>query len=136
MANAKKMGVKIDALMRQKMKMDVLNLEINKIEVKKQKLKDKYTIMETALLKEFTKDELMTSAGGKIGKVNITKPKVPNVVSWDKFYKYVARNKAFDMLQRKVSTTAWKERLAQGKKVPGIESITLIKLNLSPVKKK
>ena len=135
MAAIKKLGVKIDALWKQKMKMDVLSKDIKKIETKKAKLKEKYTEMESALLKEFTKDELMTSAGGKIGKITITRPKVPSVVSWDKLYKYIYRNKAFDMLNRKVNNAAWKERLEHGKKVPGIETVTLLKLNLSAVKK-
>jgi len=130
-----KIGTRVDAMWRQKMKVDDVQRDIKKLEEKKAKLKAKYKELEDAILKDFTKTDLLTGAAGKQGKISISKQRVPKVVSWDKFYKYVGRNKAYDMLPRKVSSTAWKERLEAGKKVPGIESVTLMKVSLTKVKK-
>jgi len=134
MSNIKKIGTKVDALLRQKDKIDLANKEVKKQEEKVKKLKAKYKAMEDAIFNEFSKDEL-TGAAGKIARVTVLKPKVPSVTDWPKFYKYIAKTKSFDLLQRRVSNAGWKERLEAGKKVPGVKTVTLIKLSLTRVKK-
>lgn len=55
---------------------------------------------------------------------NVTiKPKpIPQVADWDKFYSYVRKNNAFELLQRRLSEDAVKERLEEAGKrgLPGV----------------
>jgi hypothetical protein len=42
------------------------------------------------------------------------------VADWVKFYAYVRRNAAFELLQRRLNESAIKERLDDKKPVPGV----------------
>jgi hypothetical protein len=57
---------------------------------------------------------------GKVARVQIETRPVPQVEDWDKFYAYVRKNNAFELLQRRLSEGAVKERLDEGKGVPGV----------------
>lgn len=53
-------------------------------------------------------------------------------VKWEALYKYIKTNNAFDLLQRRVSTEAVKERNASSKsKVLGVKLGELTRLNVS-----
>ena len=72
------------------------------------------------LIEELPKD----SAEGIVGKrarATVTMKRFPTVADWGKFYKYISKNKAFELLQRRVSEAAVKERWEAGKQVPGVE---------------
>ena len=61
-------------------------------------------------------------AEGKIAKVSIVESEEPAVTNWDAFFAYVRKNNAFHLLQRRVSSPAWRELRALKKKdVPGTE---------------
>ena len=55
----------------------------------------------------------------------------PNVVDWEKFYAYVARTKAWMLLQKRVGSTAIKERWADNKEIPGVERRPVQKYSLT-----
>jgi hypothetical protein len=61
-----------------------------------------------------------TGISGAVACVRIEIKPIPQVEDWDKFYKYVHKHKAFDMLQRRLSEVAVKDRLDEGVKVPGV----------------
>lgn len=79
-----------------------------------------------------------TGAVGKHHKVVVRTEDIPQVDTesggWEKFYEYVRKNKAFDLLQRRINTKAIEERLEDGKKVPGIKMFKATKLSLTQVK--
>lgn len=66
---------------------------------------------------------------GKVANVKVESEEVPTVTDWEAFYKYVSKNKAFDMLQRRINPKAIEERLEAKKKVDGIGSFTLVKVS-------
>lgn len=79
--------------------------------------------------------EEMESAGvdkfsGKLGTVSISTNVVANVEDWDLLYPYIAKNKAWHLLQRRVSDPAYRELLEAGKKVPGVQPFSKKRLNL------
>ena len=79
--------------------------------------------------------EEMEAAGveklsGKLGTVSITSSVVANVEDWDLLYPYIAKNKLWHLLQRRVSDPAYRELLEAGKKVPGIQPFNKKRLNL------
>ena len=77
----------------------------------------------------------MESAGvdkfsGKLGTVSISTNVVANVEDWDALYPYIAKNKLWHLLQRRVSDPAYRELLDAGKKVPGVQPFSKKRLNL------
>jgi hypothetical protein len=55
-----------------------------------------------------------TGVAGRVARVQVEAKAVPQVEDWDKFYAYVAKNKAFELLQRRLNEGAAKERLDAG----------------------
>ena len=62
----------------------------------------------------------------------VTKVK-PRVTDWVAFFKFVRRANAFEFLQRRVSEGAVQERWEAGKKVPGVDTFTVVGLSLTKV---
>lgn len=133
MPAAKKSGTLVDQLWKIKLKMDEQKLVIKKEEAKLAKLKERYEAKEEEIFGSFNNEELM-GAQGKLGKVTIARSDHAVVKDWDKLYKFILRNKAFELLQKRVSGAAYRERLEAGKKVPGLENFVKVELKLSEVK--
>jgi len=55
--------------------------------------------------------------------VVMSKKSVPVITDWDAFYSYVQQTKSFDLLHKRLSTTAFKDRAENGEQIPG-SSIT------------
>lgn len=91
----------------------------------------KETVLEEHIIRTLSDTE-----GGAIGlrykavKERKTKPVVKD---WPAFWTYVFRNKASEFLQRRISDGAIQERWDAGKKIPGVETFTYIKLSLTKV---
>jgi hypothetical protein len=62
-----------------------------------------------------------TGASGKVANVKVVPKTVPQVKDYDKFYAYVAKNKRFDLLQRRLNDKAIQDMWDNKKQVPGIE---------------
>lgn len=77
--------------------------------------------------------EGLSSAGGKLLRVTLETEYEPTVTDYDKFYKFIKKHDAFELLQRRVSATAVKERWADGEQVPGVEKFPVPKLHTSKV---
>lgn len=46
---------------------------------------------------------------------------IPRATDWDAIYKYIKKNDAFDLLERRIGRKAFKDRTEQGEHVPGID---------------
>lgn len=95
-----------------------------------EQLKPRETQLTDHIFDTFSKDDL-NGATGKVAKANVTRTEVPSVKDWPKFYAYVAKNKAFDLLQRRLSSAAIRERWEAKKVVPGVEKFTALSLSLT-----
>jgi hypothetical protein len=51
--------------------------------------------------------------------VTMAKKTVPVINDWDAFYGYVQETKSFDLLHKRLSTTAFKDRAENGEQIPG-----------------
>ena len=50
---------------------------------------------------------------------------VPQATDWTKIYRFIKKNDAFDLFQRRLASSAWKDRMEDRKSpIPGIESFT------------
>lgn len=94
------------------------------------KTKKRYEELKAKMMDHMTHAGTATYKGTK-GTVSMTEAEVPTVKDWDKFNTYVLKNKALDLLQRRVSTTAWRDRLEAGQKVPGVEKFTKYSLRVN-----
>lgn len=91
--------------------------------------------LETAI-KDYIIDNLSkdsTGVAGKVARVSIV-PKVrPVVEDWDKFYAHIKKTGNFELMQRRVSDPAIKERWEDNKEVPGVTHYPYKDISLTKV---
>lgn len=63
---------------------------------------------------------------GKLCRVSINVKEVPQVKDWDVLYKHIIKTKSFELLQRRLSDVAVKERWNDEKEVPGVEHFSVV----------
>jgi len=73
----------------------------------------------------------MEAARGSTAMFSIAKKVVADVEDWNKVYEFIKKDNAFDLLQRRLGTTAWKEYLDSGLLIPGTRELELTKYNLT-----
>jgi hypothetical protein len=79
-------------------------------------------------------DNLDKDSGGAVGKthkVEVIRGVKPVVKDWPAFFAYMAKFKAWDMVQRRVSEPALQARIDDGKTVPGWEPFNTVKVSLT-----
>lgn len=62
-----------------------------------------------------------SGVAGKVARVTVIKKEVPQVKDWDKFYAYVKKHDAFELLQRRLAVSAVEERIEDEQQIPGVE---------------
>jgi len=92
-------------------------------------LKEKMAPLEEALLERLNAEGLTQAAGSK-ATIYVKKTEEPDVKDWQAVYGYVAKHGAWEILQKRISSTAWRERREEGDEVPGIDVFIRQKLNL------
>lgn len=78
-----------------------------------------------------------SNSNGLAGKVALAKIEVKEkavVVDWEKFYVYVGKKKAFDLLQRRLNESAVIERWSNKEDVPGVGTFNAVTLSLTKLK--
>jgi hypothetical protein len=74
-----------------------------------------------------------SGVAGKVARVTVITKQVPQVKDWDMFYKHVKKTGEFELLQRRLTDTAIRERWDAGKQVPGVESFNAVTLSINKV---
>jgi len=95
------------------------------------KYKEEYDTLAQQMI-EIMQAEETTSTGSDVASASLRFTKVAQVTDWEKFYRYISRNKAFFLLQKRVSDLAYRELLEdrKGRDIPGTEPFVKIGLNL------
>jgi hypothetical protein len=75
-----------------------------------------------------------TGAVGHLASARIVIKQVPRVSDWDKVFAYVTKEKAFDLLQRRLADKSVAERWENGKTIPGIEPFSAISVSVTKLK--
>ena len=110
-----------------------LELERKKLSTQLKGLEDQISELDAELIQSLQdSDEEQVKISGGIG-IKLVSSTVPSVKDWDAFYAWIKRNNAFWMLERRPSVTGYRDTLAAGKAIPGVESFTKIKLGLVSV---
>lgn len=109
-------------------------------EVRQKRLEMQRLVDELAYEESFIKNHIIdtlpksdTGASGKIARVSVVTKQVPQVKDWDQLYKYIKRTGQFDLIQRRLSPTAVRDRWDDGKKIPGVESFGAVSVSLTKV---
>ena len=79
-------------------------------------------------------DDDATGIAGKTARVQIKHKDRPSVTDWDKFYEYIRKNRAFELLNRAVNRKSVQERWDNGKQVPGVEKFAYKAISLTKLK--
>lgn len=74
--------------------------------------------------------EGLEKATGSKATVSVTSAVVADVQDWEALWPFIAKNKFWHLVQRRVSDPAYRELIEMGKKVPGVQPFTKRKLNL------
>lgn len=74
-----------------------------------------------------------SGVAGKVARVTVVTKEVPQVKDWDLFYKYIKKTGQFDLMQRRLTDGAIKERWENGKEVPGVEHFQAVTISMNKV---
>lgn len=74
-----------------------------------------------------------SGVAGKLARVTVVTKQVPQVKDWDAFYKYVKKTGSFDLMQKRLTDAAIKERWEAGKEVPGVEHFNAVSVSINKV---
>jgi len=95
-------------------------------------LKADEVLIQEYIIKNLPKSRA-TGVSGKLATVTIKKKRIPVVVDWKKFYEHIRKTKNWDLMQRRLSNAAIEERWEAGKKVPGVDTHTIVSVGLSKI---
>lgn len=84
------------------------------------------------LIQNLPKSEA-SGVAGKVARVTVVTKVIPQVEDWDKFYAHIKKKGEFDLMQRRVSDTAVKERWDAGKQVPGVKTFNALTVSINKV---
>lgn len=84
--------------------------------------------VDIALLKKLDAEGLSRTAT-EVASVSINEETVPDVVDWDALYAHIISTSDFSLLQRRVSSTAYRELLKLGENVPGLQPREIRRIN-------
>lgn len=90
------------------------------------------TELRERLIAELPKGDA-TGVQGKLCRVSVITKARPNVENWDKFYAYVKKTGNFDLMQRRLSDAAVKERWENNKEIPGVGRFNIVDLSVNKV---
>lgn len=121
----KTMGACADKLYQLREKRLAEQKRVDEIEAEEKALKEH-------IIQTLPKSEA-SGVAGKLARVSVVTKVIPQVENWDKFYAYIKKKGEFDLLQRRVSDTAVKERWDNGKQVPGVKTFNALTVSINKV---
>jgi len=99
------------------------------LEAERKKLGEEEDGLSAELLRQMDKQG-STRVSTSLGTAIRTVTTLPVVDSWDDFYSWIKENDAFHLLQRRVSSPAYREIVDGGEAIPGVRSYEDVKVNL------
>jgi len=110
--------------------------ELRNKRLAEQKKVDEIAAEESALknhiIENLPKSEA-SGVAGKLARVTVVTKQIPQVKDWDAFYKYIKKTGSFDLMQKRLTDAAIKERWEAGKEVPGVEHFNAVSVSINKV---
>lgn len=119
----KKIGECADLLYKTQQSRYVLQKEVTALE-------DQEKLIKAYLIDTLPKTE-SSGVAGKMARVTITTKVVPQVTDWDALYKHIKKSGEFELMQRRLSEGAVKERWENDKSVPGVGTFTTVGVGIN-----
>lgn len=96
-------------------------------------LQEQETAVKHDIIRQLRADNI-TSAGTELETVTLIVKHAPTVREWPTIYKHIRESGEFDLLQRRLSEEAVKQRWERGLIVPGVEKFPVDFLSITNVK--
>ena len=112
-------------------KMNMLNdtrQELKKLQAQEKTLKDTQNYLEAEIAADMAKQGL-TQTGNDVCTISIKTEVVPTVENWDALWQHIFDTRQSELLQKRMSATAYRELLAMAQTVPGVRSTELTRVN-------
>lgn len=101
---------------------DLKRAKVAKVNKQLKEAKAELTERENELIAALREEKMTSTGKTESGSgYTLTENRVTSITDWPKFINYVIRNKATDLLQRRISSVAWRDRTEDGARVPGID---------------
>ena len=91
-------------------------------------LREQENGIDLELLKKLDTEGLKKTAN-EVASVSIKEETVPDVHDWDALYAHIISTGDFYLIQRRVSSTAYRELLKLGENVPGLQPREIRRIN-------
>ena len=86
-------------------------------------------VLEKDIMKTMS-DAGITQAGSDKASCHMRETQQPAIEDWSQFYDYVAKTNQFELLHKRLSSTAFKERWDAGENIPGTKAISVWDLRI------
>lgn len=73
----------------------------------------------------------LTKASGAVATAGIKVSNIPLVEDWDALQEYIKKTGEFDLMQKRISVTAWRARFEEGVEVPGVSKVEDVDISLT-----
>jgi hypothetical protein len=100
------------------------------VEAKLEKLKDAEKAINDHIVNTFQKSDI-NGAKGAICSASLNPFTKASAKDWPAIWAFIAKNKAWDLLEKRIANKAFCERLEAGQTIPGIERFDGVKLSLT-----
>jgi hypothetical protein len=104
------------------------------MEAKLEKLKADEQEIEQHIIDNFDTQSIQ-KAGGNIATASVVLSMNPSVKDWPSVWGFIAKHKAWDLMEKRIAKVAWRERLDAKQVIPGIEVFQQKKLSLTKIGK-
>ena len=111
----------IDERASNKEQLDLLNKQIKE-------LKQHEQLLDVLLLKKMDAEGLSRTANG-IASASINEDTVPEITDWEAVFEHISQTGDYSLMQRRMSSVAYKEVLKLGEDVPGVKPRTVRRIN-------
>ena len=102
--------------------------ELKKLQAQEKTLKDTQNYLEAEIAADMAKQGL-TQTGNDVCTISLKTETVPTVEDWDVLHQHISDTGRFELLQKRMSATAYRELIAMEPSVPGVRSTELTKVN-------
>ena len=101
------------------------------IERQADEIKKKETQLKEHLIEKLGTEMAAEGVVGELATVRVLPETIPVVNDWESLAEYIIKNKAVDLLQRRLSNEGVKARWENGKAIPGVEKMLTKKLSIT-----
>ena len=103
-------------------------LQLKQLLEQEKKLKQVQNALEAEIAADMERQGL-TQTGNDVCTISLKTEVVPTVENWDALWEHIFDTRQSELLQKRMSATAYRELLAMAQTVPGVRSTELTKVN-------